>query len=72
MNDIGKGARVLNNSQGRCVVCAFDKNLHEGFIWTGHRAVIFFILHKSTFLHFVHHGNNVYDRNIKAEDRKKN
>ena len=46
MNDIGKRAHVLNNSYGRCVVVAFDKNLREGSICTGHRAVLYFILHK--------------------------
>ena len=40
MNDIGKIAHVLNHSHGRCDIGAFDKNLHEGSIWTGHRAVM--------------------------------
>ena len=34
MNDIGKRAHGLKHSHGRCVVGAFDKILHEGFIWT--------------------------------------
>ena len=46
MNDIGKRAHVLNHSYGRCVIGSFDKILHEGSIWTGHRAVLSFILHK--------------------------
>ena len=29
MDDIGKGAHVLENSHGRYVVGAFDKILHE-------------------------------------------
>ena len=52
MNDIGKRAHVLKHSHGRCVIGAFDTNLYEGYIWTGHRAVLLFILHKSIFLHF--------------------
>ena len=40
MNDIGKREHVLKHSCGRCVVGAFDKTLYEGYIWTGHRAVL--------------------------------
>ena len=47
MNDMGEIAHVLNNSSGRCVVGAFDKNLHEGYIWTVNRAILSFTLHKS-------------------------
>ena len=46
MNDIGKRAHILKHLHGRCVIGSFDKILHEGSIWTGHRAVISFILHK--------------------------
>ena len=46
LNDIGKRAHVLKHSHGRCVVGSFDRILHEGSLWTGHRAVISFILHK--------------------------
>ena len=56
LNDVGKRAHVLKHSHGRCVIGSFDKILHEGSLWTGHRAVISFILHKSTFQHFVHNG----------------
>ena len=47
MNDIVKRAHVLKHSHGRCVIGYFDKNLHEGSIWTGHRAVLSFILYRS-------------------------
>ena len=40
MNAIGKRAHVLKHSHGRCVVGTFDKNLHEGSIWTGHIFVL--------------------------------
>ena len=30
-----------------------------------------FFLHKSIFLHFVHHGTKFYDKYIKPDDRKK-
>ena len=71
MNDIGKIAYVLKHSHRRCVVGAFYKVLHEGSIWTGNRAVLFFILHKSIFIHFVHHGTRYYDKYITLDDKKK-
>ena len=43
MNDIGRRAYVQKHSHGRFVVGAFEKILHEGSIWTGHRAVLSFI-----------------------------
>ena len=49
----GETAHVLKHSHGRCVIGSFDKILHEGSLWTSHRAVISFILHKSIFQHFV-------------------
>ena len=71
MIDTGKRAHVLKHSHGRCVVDAFDEILHEGSIWNGHRAVLSFILQKSIFLHFVHHGTRFYDKYITSYDRKK-
>ena len=64
MNDIVKRAHVLKHSHGSCVIVAFDKLLHEGSIWTGHRALLSFILHKSIFLHFLHYGTRFYDKYI--------
>ena len=46
LHDVGKRAHVLKHSHGRCVIGSFDKILHEGSLWTGHRAVLSFILHK--------------------------
>ena len=62
MNDIGKRAHIINHSHGRCAVGAFDKHLHKGSIFSGHRAVLYFILHKSIFLNSVNHGTTVYYR----------
>ena len=61
MNDIGKRAHVLKHSLGRCVITPFDKTLHEDSIWTVHRSVISFILHKSIFLHFVYNRTRFYE-----------
>ena len=44
MNDIGKRTHVLKHAHGRSVIGSFVKILHEGSIWTGHRAVLLFIL----------------------------
>ena len=70
MNDIGKRAYVIKNTHGRCVVGVFDKILHEGYIWTGPSAVLYFILHKSIFLHFIHNGKFFYDKYINTDDRR--
>ena len=58
MNDIGKISHVLKHSHVRWVFGDLDKILHKGSIWDGIRAVLSFILHKSIFLNFVHHGAN--------------
>ena len=71
MNDIGKRAHVVNHSHGRCVIGSFDKILREGSIWTGHRYVLSFILHKSKFLYFVHNGTIFYDKYISSQNKKK-
>ena len=71
MNDIGKRAHVLKHSHGKCVVGAFDKYLHEVSIWTGHRSSLSFILHKSIFIYFVHHGTGFYEKYITSDHRKK-
>ena len=71
MNDIGKREHSMKHSHGRCVVGAFDKILHEVSIWNGNRAVLYFILHKSIFLHFVHNGTKVYEKYITSDDKKK-
>ena len=68
MNGIEKRAHVLKHSHGRCVIGSFDKILHEGSLWTGHRAIISFILHRSIFLHFVHNGTNFYDKYISTKN----
>ena len=70
MNDIGKRAHVIKHSHGRCVVGAFDKILHGGYIWNVPRSVPSFILQKYIFLHFVHYGTKFCDKYINTDDRK--
>ena len=71
MNDIGKIAHVLKHSHGRCVIGSFDKMLHEGSIWTSHRAVLSCILHKSIFIHFVHNGTRFYEKYVSSKHKTK-
>ena len=71
MNDTVKRSHVMNHSHERCVVSTLDKILHKGSIWTGHRAVLSFILHKSIFIHFVHNGIRFYDKYITSDEKNK-
>ena len=71
MKEIGKREHVLKHSHGRCVIGSFDKILYEGSLWTGHRAVISFISHKSIFLHLVYNGTIFYDKYISSKTRLK-
>ena len=71
INDIGKRAHELKHSHGRCVIGSFDKFLHEGSIWTGHRAVLSFIFHKSIFINFVHNATRFHDKYISSKNRLK-
>ena len=71
MDDIGKRAHVLKHSHERYVVGAFNKILLEESIWTVPRALLYFTLNKSTFLHFMRHGTKVYEKYINNDDRKK-
>ena len=69
INDIVKIAHIMKHSHGSCVVVPFDKIIHEGSIWTCHRALISFILHKSILFLFVHHGTIFYDKNITSAEQ---
>ena len=70
MSDIEKRAHVLKHSHERCVIGSFDKILHNGSIWNGHGAVLYFILHKSIFPHFVHNGTIFYVKYISSKHGK--
>ena len=47
------------------------KKIYESSIWTGSRAVLSFILHKSIFLHFVQNGTSFYEKYITSDDKDK-
>ena len=53
------------------MVGALDKILHEAYILTGIRAVISYILQKSIFIQFIHHGTIFYDKYITSDNKKK-
>ena len=52
------------------MVVDLDKILQEGYICNGHRDLLYFILYKSIFLHFVYHVTKFYSRYINSDDRK--
>ena len=49
----------------------FEKVFNEGTLWSGYRAVIYFIITKQIFLHFFRHGDRFYNRYINTADRLK-
>ena len=63
---IGKRENYIKNSHRRCVVGAFDKIVYEGSIRTVYGSVLSFILHKSIYIQYLHHGTKFYDRYIKS------
>ena len=42
---------------------------HEGNLWRGHVAVVYFILTKQIFLHFYPHGDRFYKRYINKKKK---
>ena len=69
--DFWSSAHILKKIHGRMVFGPFEKVFHEGTLWSGYRAVIFFILTKQIFLHLFHHGNHFYNRYLNSVDKKK-
>ena len=53
-----------------CDIGAFGKILHKGSILPVHISVLFFILHKKIFIHFVHNITSFYDKYISLENKK--
>ena len=61
-SEFGSRAHTLKNLHGRMVFGPFEKVFHEGTLWSGYRAIIYFILAKEIFLHFFRHENRFYNR----------
>ena len=52
-SDLGSRAHILKHLHRRMIFGPFEKVLHEGTLWSGYRAVIFFILtKKSSYISF--------------------
>ena len=64
-NDRGKRAHNIIHSHGMFVMGSFDNKNYEICFWTWHGVLLSFIVHKSIFNHFVHHGTKFYIRYIK-------
>ena len=60
-SNLGSRAHVLKHLHAIMIFSIFEKKIHEGNFWRGHRAVISFILKKQIFLNFYFHGDRFYD-----------
>ena len=68
-SDLGSRSCVLKNLHGRMIFGPFEKNFHEGTLWSGYRAVISFTLTKQIFLHFFCRGDRFYNRHLNLVDK---
>ena len=69
-SDLDNKVHILKHLHGRMVFGPFEFFPHEGTLWSGYRAVIYFILIKKNFLHFFRHGYHFYDRYLNSVDKK--
>ena len=67
-SDLGSRAYFLKNIHGIMIFGTFKK-IHEGILWRGHRALIYFILTKKIFLHIYRHRYRFYNRYINKTDK---
>ena len=70
-SDFGSRAHILKYLHGRMVFGPFEKVFHEGTLWSGYIAVIYFILTKQIFLHFFRHENWFYNQYLNSVDKIK-
>ena len=68
-SDLGSRAHILKHLHGGMIFGPFEKVFHEGTLWSGYRAVIYFILTKTIFLHFFRHGDQFYNRYLNSVDK---
>ena len=53
-SDFVSRAHILKHLHGRIIFGPFEKVFHEGTLWSGYRAIIFFILiKKASYISFV-------------------
>ena len=58
-SDFGSRAHILKHLHVRMIFGPFEKVFHEGTLWSGYRAVIYFILTKQIFQNLFCHGNRL-------------
>ena len=63
-SDFGSRAHILKHLHGRIIFGTFEKVFREGTLWSGYRAIIYFILTKKIFLHLFFHGDRFCNRYI--------
>ena len=63
-SDFGSRSHVLKHLYERIILRPFENKIHEGTIWSGYRAIIYFILTKKIFLHLFFHGDRFCNRYI--------
>ena len=68
--DLVKRSHFLKYLHGRVIICPFERWLREGYLWIGHRAVIYFILNRKI-VHFIPHGYCFYNWCINSKIRGK-
>ena len=52
-SDLGSRYHVLKHLHGRMIFGPFEKEIHEGTLFRGHRAVISFIITKKTYIYII-------------------
>ena len=70
-SDLGSREHFLKHLHGRKIFGPFETKIHEGTLWRGHRAVIYFILAKQIFLYFCLHRDWFYKWYINTTDKKR-
>ena len=68
-SDLGSRAHILKHLHGIIIFGSFEKKIHEGTLYSGYRAIIYFILTKQTFLHFLRYGDRFYNRYMNTTDK---
>ena len=63
--ELGNISHVLKYLHGRIIFAPFEIVFHEGSIWRGHIAVIFFILTRQIFLQLYRHRDWFFNQRIK-------
>ena len=64
---VGKIDHFLKHLHGRIIMGTFEIFLHEGYLWRGHKEVIYFIPTKTYVVNFILHGDQFYNQYIKSK-----